>query len=144
MLSCSRRFEFDAAHRLVGHESACRNLHGHRYVVEVDVSAPSLDSLGRVVDFGELKRIVGRHIDEVYDHAAILNESDDRLIALCRDEGWKLHVMPCNPTAEHLARELFGAAAELMPTGTVVDAVRIFETPNCWAECRRSTSPKLG
>jgi 6-pyruvoyltetrahydropterin/6-carboxytetrahydropterin synthase len=137
MISCSRRFEFDAAHRLVGHEGACRNLHGHRYVVEFDVSAAGLDELGRVIDFGDLKRNLGRYLDEVYDHAAILNEADARLIALCLEEGWKLHVMACNPTSENIARELFDSASRLLPSTTRVEAVRVFETPNCWSECRR-------
>ena len=34
MITCTRRIEFDAAHRILNHESKCKMLHGHRYVVE--------------------------------------------------------------------------------------------------------------
>ena len=35
MISVTRRLEFDAGHRIPDHRSQCRNLHGHRYVLEI-------------------------------------------------------------------------------------------------------------
>ncbi|MFZ8988336.1 MAG: 6-carboxytetrahydropterin synthase, partial [Methylophilaceae bacterium] len=32
------RMEFDAGHRIPNHKSSCRNLHGHRYAIEVSLS----------------------------------------------------------------------------------------------------------
>lgn len=58
-----RKFEFDYAHRVLGHESKCKHLHGHRGVAEVIVSSPGLDSLGRIIDFGIVKQRVGKWID---------------------------------------------------------------------------------
>ena len=126
--------EFDSAHRVMKHESKCRNLHGHRYRIELTVVG-DLDPLGRVIDFGEMKRLVGAWVDEQLDHGTLLNANDDDLIELCRQNGWKLYVMDCNPTAENIARDVFWAAASLLePAGITVDRVRLFETPNCWSD----------
>ena len=52
MITCTRRLEWDAMHRIPRHESKCAAFHGHRYAAEITCSAPELDDLGRVVDFG--------------------------------------------------------------------------------------------
>ena len=38
--TCTRRIEFDAAHRVMEHESKCRHLHGHRYAIEATFAQP--------------------------------------------------------------------------------------------------------
>ena len=58
MIEITRRLEFDAGHRVLGHEGKCKNLHGHRYSAEITVTAPDLDGLGRVIDFGVIKEKV--------------------------------------------------------------------------------------
>lgn len=135
--TCTRKLEFDAAHRVMQHESKCRHLHGHRYTVEVTVAASDLDDLGRVIDFGVVKAELGAWIDAHLDHGAILNEKDTRLIELCRDEGWRVFTMPGNPTAENLAELLFEQAETLFGDRVTVAHVRVLETPNCWADFSR-------
>lgn len=132
MQTCTRRLEFDAAHRVMRHESKCANLHGHRYAVEITCRA-HLDAVGRVIDFGEVKRIVGSWIDEALDHGTIANENDEALIAACRENGWKLFVMLGEPTAENLARLIFAQASQMLSSIEVV-GVRLYETPNGWAD----------
>jgi len=137
MRNCTRRLEWDAAHRVMEHESKCKNLHGHRYTAEVTCESADLDPLGRVVDFSIVKSVVGRFIDEAWDHGTIANGDDERLLALCRESGWKHYSLPSgvNPTAENLAQHLFSIASRLL-NGTLVRVVhvRIYETPNCWAD----------
>lgn len=135
MRTCTRRLEFDAAHRVVNHESKCANLHGHRYVAELTCDAASLDELGRVIDFGAVKALVGSWIDENWDHGALLNEKDEELIAFCRERGWRFYEMKQNPTAENIASELWHVATRLLaPSSVFLTRVRVYETPNCWAE----------
>ena len=155
MITITRRLEFDAAHRVLGHEGKCRHLHGHRYAVELTVQAPELDPLGRVVDFGEVKRLVGGWIEENWDHNILLHPSDPLLIALRQlDEinlarpnhllkvtsqvevtgGREPYLLPNNPTAENLARELYAVACFLLPAPLKVKSVRVYETPSCWAD----------
>ncbi|MDO8606051.1 MAG: 6-carboxytetrahydropterin synthase [Phaeospirillum sp.] len=82
----SRRIEIDAGHRIMTHGSKCRNLHGHRYVVEVECEAGRLHEVGEqtdmVVDFGFLKDEMMRLIDGPCDHGFIAAGADDGLLAL--------------------------------------------------------------
>jgi 6-pyruvoyltetrahydropterin/6-carboxytetrahydropterin synthase len=130
---CTRRLTFDAAHRVMRHESKCRNLHGHRYVLDVTCQG-ELDGLGRVVDFGLMKERIGGWVDERLDHGTILHEDDTDLIKLCQKSGWKIYVLGQNPTAENLAQHLFASAGALLPADVRPVAVRLYETPNCWAD----------
>lgn len=134
MLTCTRRIEFDAAHRLVNHEGKCRHLHGHRYVVDITCES-TLDSVGRVVDFGVVKQLVGGWVDETLDHGTILNETDTDLVELCERKGWKFYRMQVNPTVENLARLIHNKSrALLIQSGVEVTHVRVYETPNGWAD----------
>ena len=74
-VTCTRRLEWDAMHRIPRHESKCAAFHGHRYAAELTCLAP-LDDRGRVIDFGVVKERVGGWIDENWDHTAILQRDD--------------------------------------------------------------------
>jgi 6-pyruvoyltetrahydropterin/6-carboxytetrahydropterin synthase len=42
----------------------------------------------------------------------------------------------CNPSAEHISKELFMSIAMLMDTDNIrLEKVVLYETPNCWVEC---------
>ena len=84
----TRRLEFDAGHRVFGHESKCATLHGHRYVVEVTAQAAKLDSVGRVIDFSVLKERIGAWLDEKWDHNVIVFEQDEakKFLAIARGD----------------------------------------------------------
>lgn len=134
-LSITRRFQFCAGHRVHGHESKCRHLHGHNYVAHVRIIGPKLDSLGRVIDFGNVKQVVGGWIDEHWDHAFIAYVGDEEaLTALRMVAGQKLYVMQTNPTAENMAVELLRIAnARLRELGLRCVSVDLEETENCSA-----------
>ncbi len=166
----SRRIEIDAAHRIMTHGSKCRNLHGHRYGIEVICEAVSLhdqgEQSGMVVDFGFLKEEMMIAIDQPCDHGFMAALADRDLLAMFAPSGhvsdqWiadigaqvaahgeatttqtrlgtKLTVMPMQPTAEGLAQHWYGKLAGPVQTrsgGTArLVSVKVFETPNCWAE----------
>lgn len=87
MTTITRHFEFDMGHRVHKHESKCAYLHGHRYGVDVTCTAQELDVIGRVIDFAEVKRIVGQWIDDNWDHNVMLHEDDPLLRAYVPDGG---------------------------------------------------------
>lgn len=140
MLSVTRRFKFDAAHRLLNHESQCRFVHGHTWTAEVSCRAPQQDSLGRVIDFGVIKELVGGWIDTNFDHNIILN-IDDPLLKLTGEQqdvvfmGKKPYVMTWNPTSENLAILIQERADMLLaPLGVRCFHVRVWETTSCCAD----------
>lgn len=147
--------EFDAGHRVLGHSGRCRFIHGHRYKAEITVEAWKLNELDMVIDFGDVKKLVGGWIDKHWDHNFICHE-DDPLMKLCRQMGTGViadeivdsqlkraferipFVMPNgNPTAENMAAILFKEADSLLRDNRIkVLGVRLWETPTCFAEVR--------
>ena len=154
MITCTRSIEFDAGHRVVGHGSKCKHLHGHRYKVEITCALiAGTDKLGMVVDFGLVKELVGGWIDDHLDHGLILWDLDPLFktfwsmrvdgpalratSADVEDYGTtpqKLYSMRVNPTAENLAAHLLEVATDLLPPEVKPLRVRVYETPNCWAD----------
>lgn len=137
--TCTRRIQFAAGHRVYRHESKCRNLHGHNYVVffEAEGIDQPLDDLGRVVDFSVLKEKLGGWVDRHWDHGFLVMRGDaEAQQALACIEGQKLYVMDANPTAENMARHLLRDVAPRVLEGTGVRVVRVIlhETENCCAE----------
>ena len=134
MIICTRRIEFDAAHRVCEHESKCKNLHGHRYAVEASFCAESLDRLGRVVDFGVIREDLGAWIDENWDHTTILYEKDRKLGEnIAEITGQRIFYLPVNPTAENMADYLLREICPKLFAEKGVSCVSILlrETPNC-------------
>lgn len=136
-ITCTRRIEFDAAHRVMHHESKCKHLHGHRYAVEVTFAASDLDTLGRVIDFGRIRDVLGAWIDEHWDHATILNEKDRALgEAIAAKTAQTIFYIHANPTAEHMAEYLLKTVCPKLfaASGAHCIRVRLYETPNCYAD----------
>ncbi len=136
MIECTRRIEWDAMHRIPGHESRCRAFHGHRYVAEFTFVAPELDELGMVVDFGLLKDRIGGWVDEKWDHTAILmrGDPDPAVPLLVRSNarlGRPVYWMDGPPTAENMVAELAHISKSLLAdTGISLKRIRLWETPN--------------
>lgn len=134
LTTITRRLEIDAGHRLLAHESKCRNAHGHRYAFEVTVSGAALDDCGRLIDFGAVKQLVAGWLDAEWDHG-FLAQAGDPLIEPMRALGLKLVVLDVPPSIEHLTAIVLARSAPLLaPDGLRVVRVRGYETPNCWAD----------
>lgn len=143
----TRRLEFDAGHRIPDHQSQCRHLHGHRYVLEITLSGEVMQTsgvptCGMVMDFSEVKRLAQTHLVELWDHAFLVWQGD-RLVLdlLAQIPDHKTVVLPLVPTAENLAQLAFDI---LMPIYAAnyqnklqLQRVRLYETPNCWADAER-------
>lgn len=137
-VTITRKFAFEAGHRLLNHEGRCAHPHGHSYEVTIEVTPldldDTLDELGRVVDFSILKREVGQWIDTHWDHAFLVHEDDVALLHFLAGNGFRCFSMPYNPTAENIARYLFSVAElRLTKCGIRVAQVTVRETENCTA-----------
>ena len=143
-LTITRKLEFDAGHRIPNHESKCRNVHGHRYVLECTVAGPLVStpghtSEGMIVDFGALKQVMNDIIVNDWDHGLLLWEKDplitnSRLLAALPAHH-KTVLLPCIPTVEGLAEYAFmNLTPPLLACGLKLTHLRLYETPNCWAD----------
>ncbi len=138
-LTATRIVEFDAGHRVRGHEGKCKHLHGHRYKVELHARTKpgidfDLDDVGRKVDFGVLKERVGGWIDEEWDHRLLLWDRDATQFVDSEDMIGVVRV-PFNPTAENIARHLVEYVCPDRLEGLLVEVYYdvVWETPNCFA-----------
>ena len=132
MFRVTKEIHFCYGHRLLGYAGKCRHLHGHNGKAVVTLEALSLDQLGMVVDFSEMKRVIGKWIDDTLDHRMLLH-TDDPIIPELRGQGEPFVELDVNPTAENIARLIFErAAAQNLP----VAEVTLWETDAAFATYR--------
>lgn len=137
MFECTRRIEFDAGHRVIGHKNKCKYLHGHRYALEITAKSANLDELGMVADFGELKGIIKSWIDSNLDHNTILSVHDRKLGEfVSAHTGQTVYFLNDNPTAENIAMHIKNDIVPQIFEGKPykITKIRLYETPNCFVE----------
>lgn len=103
-----------------------------------------------VVDFGDLKAAM-MEVHDVFDHGMIIAEHDEEMMNVYfpfrfddglpshRDEarhGWKVIVVPFDPTVENLAKHIFMLLQyqlAIMKFPCQLDMVELWETPTSMA-----------
>ena len=143
----TRRLEFDAGHRIPNHASQCRHLHGHRYAIEITLSGEVVRTAGAadegmVMDFSAVKAIANAVLVEQWDHAFLVYQGDRAVVDfLASLPGHKTVVLSVVPTAENLAAEAFrvldAAYRDTYGHQLSLHRVRLYETPNNWADAVR-------
>lgn len=123
---------FDAAHFLARYQGKCHNIHGHHWLVQMQIGGHSLQTTtqedGMLVDFSRLKSDL-KTVIEPMDHTLIYQEGTLRENTLCalREECFSLREVPFRPTAEHFAKYFYDQMYQL---GYHVTASTVYETPN--------------
>lgn len=98
--------ELEIGHRLLtSYAMKCQHVHGHRYEVEITVSADKLNGDNMIVDFKKLKEIVKKVLDDKWDHGFALNKNDPLVPAFKNDAHTeRLHIVDFNPTLEWMVK----------------------------------------
>lgn len=123
---------FDSAHFLGGYEGKCRNIHGHRWRVVIEVKADQLETdsqlRGMHVDFATLKADLAGETDRL-DHAFIMEKGTlkESTVADLREEQFHLIEMDFRPTAENFAKYFY---EKMQVHGYQVKCATVYETPN--------------
>lgn len=133
MITALRYHDISCGHRVVGHESKCRHLHGHNYRVTFEVMATSLDSVGRVLDFSVIKARLCEWLEQNWDHKMLIWEKDPMVEKLLMLDPSGVCVVPFNPTAENMAEYLVKGVgpSELFDLPVNLISVQIDETRKC-------------
>jgi len=129
MYRVEKRFTVPIGHRLSKHAGRCKNIHGHNLVILVGLKTTSLNLNDMVMDFSDLKKMVGELIDE-WDHAVLINNIDKDLNDTFEFANMRCITFPFDPTAERLSEVLYNAIESRIPLPTQMDYVTIFENEN--------------
>lgn len=117
-VTITKKFEFEAAHRLPKHKGICANVHGHTYKLEVEVEREDkqMNEEGMIVDFSILKQLVNVNIIELMDHKYLNDIFED-------------------PTAENMVFWIFNKLKGVfLDHNMCLVRVRLYETSNSYAE----------
>lgn len=152
MYIVSKKFTFDAAHRLrKDYPGKCRFIHGHTYTVEIEVAQDegALNEYDFVIDFGDLD-VVKKWINETMDHKFIIS-TDDPIYKAAKTAEGRADLLSTfdirfedfcpiegNSTAENIASHIFWytkLALKAFPHVKLY-AVTVWETPKCKATVR--------
>jgi len=107
---------FEAAHYINNYPGKCSRLHGHNWKVEVNIYGSTLDELGMLIDFRDLKTSVNKIMMQL-DHYC-LNEIEP----FCR----------INPTAENISKYIYEQLKETQEFDQNVNlrSVKVWESLN--------------
>ena len=151
-VSITKEFSWNMAHLLAEHEGLCKNLHGHTYKMQIEVTRKEEDvimshasSEGMVLDFKDLKQLVNVKIVEPLDHAFMywINSPDiveHEIAKILIKNGRKVAKVNYRTTAEEMAIDFFSILAkELLVINIELKCVKVRETPTSFAEVRGET-----
>jgi 6-pyruvoyltetrahydropterin/6-carboxytetrahydropterin synthase len=133
MLSITKIFNFEAAHRISNYNGACKNIHGHTYKLLVTLSGEEPGEDDMLIDFKVLKKIVQEHIISPLDHALILKKTPDHLDTYGGSD-MKLFWMVTEPTAERMILWIADILKAHIPKGIELRKLRLFETESSFVE----------
>ncbi|MGH9787080.1 MAG: 6-carboxytetrahydropterin synthase QueD [Candidatus Acidiferrales bacterium] len=114
---------FAAGHALRGYRGKCENVHGHNYKVRVVMTGETLDQVGLVYDFVEMKKRMGEVIGAI-DHQ-FLNDLPP--------------FTELNPSAENIAKYFYdelNRRLEASANGARLREVTVFESETTAATYR--------
>ena len=112
-----KTIEFEACHKLLDEDiyGKCRNLHGHRYELLVEICG-DVNEFGWLCDFKFLKEIIEKVVLSKYDHAYL-------------NDFFKI------PTVEIIAASIFEDLSKAMKDEPFeINKIRLFETRTSYAE----------
>ena len=120
-MSVCKTFTFDAAHYLPNYDGKCRNMHGHTWSGELEVSGEVDETSGMVIDFALLKEFL-EGIKGNFDHT-LIND-----------------IIP-NPTAENIClyiKQAWNVWAWGKDFGKIIslERIRLYESPGSFTELK--------
>ncbi len=133
MQTASKFHDFSYGHRVFGHESKCAHLHGHNGRVHFKVTAPDLDKVGRIMDFGVIGNLLCQWVESNWDHKFLVYKDDPWAAELPNMDPKGVVIVNFNPTAENMARYLVDIIGpqQLVDTGCTLIEVIVEETRKC-------------
>lgn len=138
-ITVTKRFTFEMAHALHGHDGDCAGIHGHSYILEVTLTGTPLNEPGHpkdgmIIDFADLKPVVKARVLDHYDHAIVLHEADAPVSTETKGPWRRLHSTRWQPTCENLLLDIVDRLRSAFGASVRLHTVRLQETASSWCE----------
>ena len=132
MIRAFRYHDFSYGHCVHNHENKCAHLHGHNGGIDWFCESVELDSVGRVIDFSEIKRM-DRWVEDNWDHKTLIWENDPWLPTLQGVDPTGVISVSFNPTSENISAHLLNVVGPQVMGGTGVSLTKVqfMETEKC-------------
>ena len=151
-------FKFAAAHFVLG-DTGCERLHGHNYLVEVQIYGEQDEAKNLVIDFLELKPFVRKFVEEL-DHKILLPTENPHLTITKKKNELFVNFIPKNKnyvfpdsdvsllpikntTVEEFARLLSSKLTPLFSKHTNIDTIEVgvfeYKGQGCWMKRTRDS-----
>ncbi len=75
-ITLAKEFSFCSAHHLIEYSGKCQFGHGHQYFIKIFVRQRINPITGLVIDYGDIKSIYKKYIDDVIDHKDLNKVTD--------------------------------------------------------------------
>ena len=146
MYTITKEIEFDMGHRVTNHRSKCRNIHGHRYRLQVTLTGDIVDvegesSQGMLIDFTDIKDIATKEIHDVLDHGFMIWTKDPlwpQFTSWKHVYDQKIIEVDFVPTAENLAQYIWDILKtkyeDKFGTGLKLHNITLWETPKSFVQ----------
>jgi 6-pyruvoyltetrahydropterin/6-carboxytetrahydropterin synthase len=123
MFTVSVETHFQASHGLALLDGSTEALHRHDWLVIVDVSSETLNSMGLVIDFHQLKAQLDNVVSE-FDNATLTTVE---------------YFRQNNPSAENIAKYIYEKLEPRLPQGPKLERITVVEEPGCSARFSKSS-----
>lgn len=140
VIRITKEFRFEAAHALWNYDGLCKNIHGHSYILFVTikgspVSDPMDPKSGMVMDFSQLKKIVGDTLVGQLDHSLMVNaNTPHKDLAEASQMFGRVVALPYQPTCENMVVDFAARLKALLPPEISLYSLRLHETATSYAE----------
>ena len=124
MYVLSTEASFDAAHFLTNYNGKCKNIHGHRWRVVLEIKGEAEN--GMVTDFNIIKKDL-KELCDYFDHTFIVEKDSlkPELLKMLEDE-FLIRIVDFRTTAENFSKYFYLKLKEKYD----VLSVSVYETPN--------------
>jgi 6-pyruvoyltetrahydropterin/6-carboxytetrahydropterin synthase len=133
MISITKEFNFETAHRISNHPAACKHIHGHSYRLLVTVSAKEIQENDMIIDFKELKQIVKDKVVQTFDHALVLKRNEENT-KIAKEIRTKIFWMENEPTIERLLDYIRIQIQNSLAEPVFLKKLKLYETASSFGE----------
>lgn len=114
---------FDAAHFLSNYNGKCRNIHGHRWRIVVEIKGDLTN--GMLVDFGDFKSKL-KEVCDYFDHSFIVEKGslNEELLNTLKEQ-FLIREVPFRTTAENFSKYFYDTLSKYYD----ISYIEVYETP---------------